>query len=328
MRSSRSGGFSACPVKITREMNDQSTPGSEEIEELPDTLLTGEMTRRKFIKRMAWTGAGVLGAGGMLYWSTKIEPSWIDIVRVPLKIAGLHPAFVGMRLAQISDIHVSEWMTRQRLQYVVHRVNQLQPDWIAITGDFVSRRQTGHDRILTEVLSTLKPRRDAFAVMGNHDHWSNVKFIRNAVAKSGVQELDNSFHTIHKDGGVLHICGLDDAWARAADMSQLLRKLPEKGAAILLAHEPDFADDYVKANRFDAQLAGHSHGGQVRVPLIGPIHLPKHGQKYHNGSYHISAGQRKMELYVNRGAGMVAPYVRLNCRPEITLFTLTGAIDS
>ena len=311
-----------------RVTNDQSTPTEDYLSEFTNASIERElkrqMTRRAFIKRMTRAGIGVLGAGSAWHWATKIEPRWIEIKRVSLSIPGLHPAFDGWTLAQISDIHVSEWMTQPRLQHIVGKVNALRPDLIAITGDFVSRRQEGQQTILAQTLSTLDARHGVFAVLGNHDHWANVKFVRSAVRKSGVQELRNSFHTIRHDGGVLQLCGLDDAWAGAADVPELLRKLPAKGAAILLAHEPDFADEYAKANRFDVQLSGHSHGGQVQIPLVGPIHLPLYGQKYNDGRYRLAStpDTREMTLYVNRGVGMVKPFVRFGCRPEITLFTL------
>ena len=95
--------------------------------------------------------------------------------------------------------------------------------------------------------------------------------MRSAIEKSGVQELENSFHTIRRDGAMLHICGLDDGWAGAADVSRVLQKLPKKGAAILLAHEPDFADDYAQANRFDAQLSGHTTAGKFAFPELARL---------------------------------------------------------
>lgn len=309
-------------------MNDQSTPRPDAPGEVINKELKREMTRRVFIKRMAIAGAGVLGAGGAAHWSTQIEPTWIDVRRVELPIARLHPAFDGWTLAQISDLHIGGWMTRERLQYVVHRVNKLQPDLIAITGDFVTHAPQGHSEVIRQVLSTLKPQYGVFGVLGNHDHWTHARTIKNILKKSGVQELENSFHTIRRDGGVLRLCGLDDAWVGAADVSQLLQKLPDKGAAILLAHEPDFADDYAKANRFDVHLAGHTHGGQIRVPFVGPIHLPRYGEKYHTGRYRVGStpNSRALTLYVNRGVGMVWPYVRFHCRPEITLFTLRALV--
>lgn len=300
-------------------MNDQDMPLHDEWDKLPDRLLKRKTTRRVFIRRLAV--AGVAG-GSALHWSTEIEPRWIEVRRMEMPLPRLSAAFDGLTIAQISDIHVSDWMTQPRLRHIVQKVNALQPDIVAITGDFVSRRQEGQQHILSQELSRLQAGMEVFAVLGNHDHWANVKFVRNAVRKSGVQELENSFHTIRRDGEVLHICGLDDAWAGAADVSRVLQTLPAKGSAILLAHEPDFADDYAGANRFDLQLAGHTHGGQVQIPLVGPIHLPKYGQKYTHGRYRIGKSGKKMTLYVNRGVGMVQPYVRFHCRPEITLFTL------
>ena len=301
-----------------------STPSTKDSTEKSNPLSITEMTRRVFIKRMALAGAGVLLPGGAAAWSTQIEPNWIEIKRVALSIRGLHPAFENWTLAQVSDLHIGGWMTRERLQNVVDLVNGLRPDLIAITGDFVTRAPQGHSAVLTQVLSTFQARRDVFGVLGNHDHWTHAGTIKKTLKKSGVQELDNSFHTIRKDGGTVHLCGVDDAWAGAADVSRVLQKLPKKGAAILLAHEPDFADDYAKAGRFDVQLSGHTHGGQIRVPGVGPLILPSYGEKYHTGRYRIQStpSARGLTLYVNRGVGMVWPYVRFYCRPEITLFTL------
>lgn len=283
------------------------------------------LTRRAFLKRAAIAAVGVLPAGA---WATRVEPNWIEIRRVALPLPALHPAFDGWTIAQISDLHVGGWMTRERLLHVVRAVNHLKPDIVAITGDFVTYAPQRHADMLVSSLSQLQPRRDVFGVLGNHDFWSSAKTVKKILRQSGVQELENSFHTFRQGDGALHLCGVDDAWAGAADVGRVLQTLPQQnarvgGAAILLAHEPDFADDYAKASRFGAQLSGHSHGGQVRVPLVGPLHLPRYGQKYHTAKYEI--GQSKMTLYVNRGVGMVWPYVRFHCRPEITLFTLRAA---
>jgi predicted MPP superfamily phosphohydrolase len=97
----------------------------------------------------------------------------------------------------------------------------------------------------------------------------------------------------------------------------VVRKIPEQGAAILLVHEPDFADVAAKAQRFDLQLSGHSHGGQVRLPWLGALRLPPLGRKYSCGLYRVG----EMWQYTTRGLGMKPPQVRLNCRPEITMIT-------
>jgi predicted MPP superfamily phosphohydrolase len=241
--------------------------------------------------------------------------------RVALRLARLAPTFNGLTIVQISDIHIGDWMNRERLQEVVETTNALKADYVVITGDFVSTGDTAPLGIL-DALNALSPRRDAFYVLGNHDHWADAAVVRASLRKTGVSELRNTHHTLWHGREALHIAGIDDAWVGAGNVKAVLDHLPQKGAAILLAHEPDFAESYADFGRFDAQLSGHSHGGQIQLPLIGPLVLPRHGQKYHTGLYRLGAGEHPMSLYVNRGVGMIKPYLRFNCRPEITLFTL------
>jgi hypothetical protein len=119
---------------------------------------------------------------------------------------------------------------------------------------------------------------------------------------------------------MLHIAGVDDVWEEHARLDMVLEQLPADGAAILLAHEPDFADESAATGRFDLQLSGHSHGGQVIYPFGGPPILPTYAKKYPVGRYQVSG----MIQYTNRGLGMIPPHVRFNCRPEITVFTLSA----
>lgn len=165
-------------------------------------------------------------------------------------------------------------------------------------------------------LSRLQP--FAVAVLGNHDHWTNAAAIRDVLRDSGIIDLNNDIYTLEKEGALLHLAGVDDIWENKHRLDVVLEKLPESGAAILLAHEPDFADESAATGRFDLQLSGHSHGGQIRLPLLGAPVLPALGQKYPSGQYQVGS----MIQYTNRGLGMVFPTVRFNCRPEITLLTL------
>jgi len=114
---------------------------------------------------------------------------------------------------------------------------------------------------------------------------------------------------------------VDDILYKMNRLDQVLASLPADGAAILLAHEPDFADTSAAAGRFDLQISGHTHGGQINLPLIGPPILPEMGQKYPSGLYNIG----DMLLYTNRGVGVTTVNARFNCRPEITVFTLEPA---
>jgi hypothetical protein len=136
--------------------------------------------------------------------------------------------------------------------------------------------------------------------------------------ETGITNLTNTHFTLERDGALLHIAGVDDALVGIPQLDTVVSQLPAEGAAILLAHEPDFADMTLQTQRFDLQLSGHSHGGQVDLPFFGPQYLPEMATKYWRGLYKTS----DFYLYVNRGVGMVRQAIRFNCRPEITVFTL------
>jgi predicted MPP superfamily phosphohydrolase len=155
-------------------------------------------------------------------------------------------------------------------------------------------------------------------VLGNHDYWSDAQQARLALERCGVIEIGNGFHTVKRNGEAMYIAGVDDVWYEHDDLAKVLSKLPESGAAILLAHEPDFADQSAKTGRFGLQLSGHSHGGQVVLPILGAPVLPRLGKKYPSGLYKVG----EMWQYTNRGIGMVDFTIRINCPPEITVFTL------
>jgi hypothetical protein len=266
-------------------------------------------------------GAAAVGIGGLVY-GRAIEPGWVQVTRLRLALPRLDAAFRGYRLAQISDIHMDRWMTLDRLAGIVQLVNAQRPDLIALTGDYVTHgyRRRFHQDLATG-LGALRAPDGIVAVLGNHDHWSRARAARAALRDAGVIELSNRAHPVRRGGAVLHIGGVDDYWTEHARLDEVLAGLPAEGAAILLAHEPDFADVSAASGRFDLQISGHSHGGQVRLPLLGAPVLPPFGQKYPMGLYRVG----RMWLYTNRGVGMLRPRVRLNCPPEITVYTLDPA---
>lgn len=276
------------------------------------------ITRRQFLKQTAaWTlRVAAAGAVGSLY-GTAIEPSWVDVVPVSLILPRLSPSFHGYRLAQISDIHLGDWLNRSQLEEVVRRINGESPDAIVITGDFITRQPERSAADLVSALSGLRARDGVVAVLGNHDYRPTAGIIREVLWSSGIQELGNAVHTLQRGDALLHLAGVDDVWQEQARIELVLGRLPAEGAAVLLAHEPDFADTSAATGRFSLQVSGHSHGGQVVVPFIGPPQLPPLGRKYPLGLYRVG----DMLQYTNRGIGMVKPHVRFNCRPEITLFT-------
>jgi uncharacterized protein len=286
----------------------------------------GKFSRRDFL-RLLKVGAvdlGLLAAGGA-GWSFFVEPNWIRIENVELNLPRLAPEFSGIRIAQISDIHMGGWMNAERLQHIADLVVEQNPDLFLLTGDFLighifDKTSEQHLQDLVEILSPLAKSIPSFGILGNHDYWTNADAVREMLSTSGIANLSNSVFTITRGKEKLHLCGVDDIWEGHVRMDDVLGKLKDDSAAILMAHEPDFADISAETNRFDLQVSGHSHGGQVVFPFYGPPILPYLGQKYPSGLYQVG----DMLQYTNRGVGMVDPFVRFNCPPEITVFTLNG----
>lgn len=304
------------------------------VEDKPDKA---RLKRRSFLRGCLVTtiatplGAGALGAGAY-YYARNVEPGWIDITRQQMHLARLSSAFHGYRIVQITDLHADQtFMTTERMVNIVNTVNQLQADLIVITGDFVTRYLAGLGNTLA-TLSNLRAKDGVFGVLGNHDHPAGVEWIRQCLQRGHVQELNNQVHTIQRGDQMLHLVGMDDlwptnqgtpapVWSHLPLLNQLTASLPEEGAAILLVHEPDFADVAASNKRIDLQLSGHSHGGQVCIPLHGPVFLPALSRKYPSGLYHIE----NMQLYTNRGLGVLELPVRFDCRPEIAVMDLSAS---
>jgi predicted MPP superfamily phosphohydrolase len=301
-------------------------------------------------------GLSILGFFLYIY---QIEPQWIEIKNIELSLPNLDSEFIGWKMVQISDIHINEWMTQKRLNKIVKLVNQQSPDIVVLTGDFFSQNTTELARldgtsfsyrkkrasssfqrlmnkigisteqssdhsfikdqeILTKSLINLKPNYKSFSVLGNHDYATEVNLVEQALKDSHIINLKNDFYTFEKNNAILNIAGVDNVTFRKNNLKKILKNLPEKGTNILLVHEPDYAKHSAKFDRFQLQLSGHSHGGQVRIPFVGAPFLPPNGRTFVEGLYQV----KNMIQYTNRGVGMAYPYIRFNCRPEITVFTL------
>jgi uncharacterized protein len=257
--------------------------------------------------------------GGLLYYAREVETRWVEVKRVTLTLPRLAPEFDGYRLVQIGDFHLDDWTRPERLNRVVEKVNEQRPDLVAITGDFASYSAKELDtKRLTNALRLLSARDGCVAVLGNHDYLTGVELVRRCIREGGVEELTNDVRTLKRGGAALHVAGIDDVMEGKSRLDLVLGKLPESGVAILLAHEPDFADVSAATGRFDLQLSGHSHGGQVGIPLLRRMALPAFSQRYTSGLYQVGG----MVQYTNRGIGFVNVRLRFLCRPEITALTL------
>ena len=285
------------------------------------------LSRRQFLKfvlRSAALSGAAMFSGAI--WSDRLEPGWIEVSTVRLPIKRLTPAFEGFRLVQISDLHLDEWMDAARVGSIIDRLLTIPADAIAITGDFVTKgsglRAYGAD--LRRELRRLTEARKVFAVLGNHDHWTDAAAVRTILRDACVIELRNQAALLERRGEKLSLGGVDDFWEDKSKIDKVISQLDEDSPAILMAHEPDFADVSAPTGRFDLQISGHSHGGQVVLPFFGPPILPPLAEKYPLGLYRVGS----MWQYTNRGLGMVKPQVRFNCRPEITVFELNHSLTS
>lgn len=276
------------------------------------------LSRRDFLKLYAQLIVG-LGAGSL--YATLLEPNWIEVTQHELKLRRLPAAFSGFRLAHIADLHFGGWMTLERFRPVLDLLYAQNPDAIAITGDFVLRSWDAAFHGLESVKDSfraLAQRIPTFAVLGNHDHWTDAGMVRRFLQETGIRELRNDVFAFEKAGERLYLCGVDDIWEKKNRLEAVTSQLSIQDCAILMAHEPDFADQSAATGYFELQLSGHSHGGQVTVPFMKPPMLPWLGEKYHTGLYQVG----EMRQYTTRGLGMIDPPIRFNCRPEITMFTL------
>ncbi len=277
--------------------------------------MPGEVLKR--LKIAAFGGLAAAFTG--LVYAREVEIRWLEVRPVELILPRLAREFDGYRVVQIGDIHLEDWTKPRRLNRIVDLVNSQQADLIVITGDFLSYSvDPGVPHRLTEALARLEAREGVLTVMGNHDYLTDVETVRRCLQEAGVPELRNEVHTISREDAELHVSGIDDVMEGKSRLDLVLEKLPETGAAIMLAHEPDFADVSSATGRFDLQLSGHSHGGQVRMPLWGPVILPPFSQRYSSGLYEVG----DMLQYTNRGLGFVDARFRFLCRPEITVLTL------
>jgi uncharacterized protein len=286
---------------------------------MTESIATSRVTRRAFFKWMGAlgvaTGASALGAA----YAFNVEPHNIQVERIEMALPRLPGAFDGMTIAHLSDLHLGPYVSEEHLLTAVRMTNELKPDAIVLTGDLVNS-SWHYIQPCAEIISRFEAPLGVFAVLGNHDYWVGfLNHMLQSVRETGIMLLRNQAVPITRGSSTLYFVGIDDLWLRLANIKRALETVPNNACKIALMHEPDFADISAQAE-IDLQLSGHSHGGQVRLPVIGPLILPKYGEKYPMGAYRVGNFTR---LYTTRGVGVLPPGVRFNCPPEITLLTLT-----
>ena len=243
-------------------------------------------------------------------WSLIVEPNLIMIKKIYLQ----NNELAGLKLVFASDFHIKPYET-YRLKRIVKTINSLNPDIILLGGDYVNGHKKGFTLSADEIafeLKNLKSKYGTVAVMGNHDGWQGKYEIIKTFQKNGITILENT----NKNFDKFTIAGVEDMQTGSPDIKKAL--YGTGSAVILLSHTPDIfpqVPQYVKLT-----LSGHTHGGQVVFPFIGPLTVPsKYGKKY---AYGLKKEEEKI-LFTSKGLGTSILPIRFNCIPEIVLIEFT-----
>lgn len=279
-----------------------------------------QINRRTFLKQAGKLYVGLITAGILIgTYSFKMERFWYQIKEIRLKINNLPKAFKGWKIVQFSDIHLGFHYEIEDLKSVVKIINSLNPDIIFFTGDLIQIGNKEPERAIPLLKEFIEIRGGKWGVIGNHDFITKDQIIY-VLESAQFKVLENSHDFIEYNQQRLYIAGIDDVMYGFPNVGKAIEGLTENDCILLLAHEPDIADESSKFP-ISAQFSGHSHGGQVRLPFYGPIIKQRLARNYTDGLYHV--GENNMPLYVNRGIGTTNIAVRFFCRPEITVFHLS-----
>jgi uncharacterized protein len=279
-------------------------------------------TRRQFIKRAFATAATAAIASSFGYWYARyFEPKQLDITSHKIVHPTIPKDFDNLRIVQFSDTHVGHYYTLEQLTHLVDQINSYKPDLLFFTGDLMDEpNKYAAANHLISILKRLEAPLGKFAIYGNHDHGGyGSEIYKQLMEQTDFTLLMNSSKEIYLRDSKITIVGLDDVMLGRPSFEQAFQNVDLSSYTILLAHEPDIADRAAEVGAH-LQLSGHSHGGQIQLPFVGPLITPPLGSIYYEGAHEI--GATKMFLYVNRGLGTTRLPLRFLAKPEISIFTL------
>ncbi|MBZ9691154.1 metallophosphoesterase [Clostridium sp. M14] len=260
---------------------------------------------------------------GIFAYSIYVEPNLLSVKNIEINNSSNIKNEDTIKIAQISDIHLGEYYTIDKLEKLVNKVNSQNVDIIVFTGDLFDNVSKFEDTSkVTPILKKLNAKIGKYAIYGNHDYGGGAKNIYiNVMEDSGFRILVNDQANVKLDSGkTISILGLDDALLGNPDVEKTARNIKESNYNLLLLHEPDLSDKFVSYN-IDLILAGHSHGGQVKIPFLGEIVTPPLAEKYKDGLYNLNT-QRNTQLYVNSGIGNTKMPFRFMNVPEVSIFEI------
>jgi uncharacterized protein len=291
---------------------------------------TAETSRHQLWRKRLRVVVGFFLLGVLLceIWGFLIEPNRLVVNYSTIQIRDWPKEISGLRIAVIGDIHVgAPFIDDEKLRLLVERTNQQQPDLVVLPGDFMSQNTWHGHRVAPEItanhLKYLQAPLGVYAVLGNHDWWDNGDEVRRSLEQIGIRVLENDVSEVKRGGTSLWLAGLSDIWTRPQQVPETLAKIPSGSVIIALTHNPDVFQNLPRT--VPLMLAAHTHGGQVKLPLIGtPIVPSRFGQRYSAG--HVFENDH--HLFVTTGIGTSILPVRFRVPPEIVILTIEGKESS
>jgi predicted MPP superfamily phosphohydrolase len=260
--------------------------------------------------------------GCLAFWAFLIEPNRLVVHPQTIRIAGWPKELSGLRIAVISDIHAGgPFIDDAKLRLIVQRTNELNPDLIVLLGDYMSGNNWHSHRVEPEVFATALKDFHAplgvYSILGNHDWWYNGQRVRRALEQNGIHVLEDEVAEIKGREKSFWLVGLADLWTRPQHIEATIKKAPPGSTLIALTHNPDIFPRLPQS--VPLLLAGHTHGGQVNLPLLGrPIEPSDFGQRYAAGQVE----ENNHHLFVTTGIGTSILPVRFRVTPEIVILTI------
>src|SRR5215204_3594264 len=276
------------------------------------------LTRREFLKVAG--AAAVVGVGGVSAYGNLLEAWDYEVTETVVSIKDLPERFEGFRIAQVSDVHHGRLVSIEEVRRVVGLANAARADMVALTGDYT----TDYPEYVgpcAEALSELRAPEGVWAVLGNHDHRTDGALTRQALRQRGIEVLTNQNTELRRGADVLQLAGVDDwGWGKA-DFKRAMQGVDTSRPSLMLSHEP-MALDVPETRGVSLILSGHTHGGQICLPVVGaPAAWVWEHLKYLRGVYESEGTQ----LYVSRGTGVIGVPIRLGAPPEVAVIRLQRA---
>lgn len=269
---------------------------------------------RRYLKRRGLTTLALNGPEADLPVAFSRDP---EITKMDIWLDRLGAAHDGLRVVQLTDIHHSIFTPLEYVQRAVKLTNLMHPDVVALTGDYVTFSPS-YIWPVAQMLGKLRARHGVFAVLGNHDFKVDAGEITHALQAQSIRVLRNQHYALRARSATLWMMGVDDLWSGVDDMAAALHSVPARDPKILLCHNP-MGIHRAASYGIDFMLAGHTHGGQVRLPVVGSVRgNSKLGERFVDGWNRLNGTQ----IYISRGIGRSVVPLRLNCPPEIACFRL------